>query len=203
MSILNMNFFLRLKHAIGIFNHYYIKPDPSKLGYFGYKASLGIPADLKNPKNIYLYDFARIGRRSTIMTMGESKFIMKRGGLTSEGLVVVTSNHHQKIGHFLSGGNEDNCYRDIIVEEDVWIGINVTLLAGAHIGRGAIIGAGAVVRGEVPPYAVVIGNPARIIKFKWSVEDIMEHEKKLYPENERFSKDELMRHRCNCESIKL
>lgn len=198
-----MNFFSRLKHAIGIFNHYYIKPDPSKLGYFGYKASLGIPADLKNPKNIYLYDFARIGRRSTIMTMGESKFIMKRGGLTSEGLVVVTSNHHQKIGHFLSGGNEDNCYRDIIVEEDVWIGINVTLLAGAHIGRGAIIGAGAVVRGEVPPYAVVIGNPARIIKFKWSVEDIMEHEKKLYPENERFSEAELMSHRCDYESIKL
>lgn len=198
-----MNFFSRLKHAIGIFNHYYIKPNPSRFGYFGYKASLGIPADLKNPKNIYLYDFARIGRRSTIMTMGESKFIMKRGGLTSEGLVVVTSNHHQKIGQFLSGGNEDNCYRDIIVEEDVWIGINVTLLAGAHIGRGAIIGAGAVVRGEVPPYAVVIGNPARIIKFKWSVEDIMEHEKKLYPENVRFSEAELMQHRCDYESIKL
>lgn len=135
--------------------------------------------------------------------MGDSKFIMKRESGAAEGLIVITSNHKQKIGEFRDGSNKDNHYRDVIVEEDVWIGINVTLLAGAHIGRGAIIGAGAVVRGEVPPYAVVIGNPARIIKFKWSVEDIMEHEKKLYPENERFSKDELMRHRCNCESIKL
>lgn len=190
-----MNLFCRIKHAIGIFVHYYVKPDPSKLGYFGYKASLGIPADLKNPKNIYLYDFARIGRRSTIMTMEDSKFIMKRGCLTAEGLVVVTSNHHQKIGQFLSGGNEDNHYRDIIVEEDVWIGINVTLLSGAHIGRGAIIGAGAVVRNEIPPYAVVVGNPARVIKFKWSIDDIMIHERALYPENERFSREELEQHR--------
>lgn len=190
-----MNLFCRVKHAIGIFVHYYVKPDPSEFGYFGNNASLGVPADLKNPKNIYLYDFARIGRRSTIMTMGESKFIMKRGCLTAEGLVVVTSNHHQKIGAFLSGGNEDNHYRDVIVEEDVWIGINVTLLSGAHIGRGAIIGAGAVVRGEVPPYAVVIGNPAQVIKFKWSIDDIMEHERSLYPEVERFRREELESHR--------
>ena len=91
----------------------------------------------------------------------------------------------------------------IIVEEDVWIGINVTLLSGAHVGRGAIIGAGAVVRGEVPPYAVVIGNPARIIKFKWSIEDIMDHEKVLYTANERFSEEDLKRHRDNYESRKL
>lgn len=107
-----MNLLRRIKHAIGIFIHYYIKPNPSDFGYFGRNASLGIPADLKNPQNIYLYDFARIGCRSTIMTMGNSKFIMKRGCLTAEGLVVVTSNHYQRIGEFLDGGNEDNLYRE-------------------------------------------------------------------------------------------
>lgn len=189
-----MNIIKRFKHAIGIFIHYYVTPNPVKLGYFGKNAALGIPADLKNPQNIYLYDNARIGRRSTIMTMGNSKFIMKRGCLTSEGLVVVTSNHHQQIGHFLTGGNEDNNYRDIIVEEDVWIGINVTLLSGTHIGRGAIIGAGAVVRKPIPPYAVVVGNPARIIKFKWGVEKILEHESIIYEENERLPKEVLEQH---------
>lgn len=198
-----MNFFIRFKHALGIFTHYYIKPNPSILGHFGKNAALGIPADLKKPENIYLYDFARLGRRSTIMTMGDSKFVMKRGCITAEGLVVVTSNHHQKVGQFLSGENEDNLYRDIIVEEDVWIGINVTLLSGAHIGRGAIIGAGAVVRNPIPPYAVVIGNPARIIKFKWPIEKIMEHEKILYPENERYTKEELEAHRNLIDSINL
>lgn len=190
-----MNLFTRLKHGIGILLHYYVKPNPSKLGYFGKNASLGIPADLKNPKNIYLYDFARIGRRSTIMTMGDSKFIMKKGCLTAEGLTVVTSNHHQHIGKFLSGGNEDNVYKDIIVEEDVWIGINVTLLSGAHVGRGAIIGACSVVTKEIPPYAIAVGNPAKVIKFKWSIEEIMEHERLLYPENERYSREQLDSHR--------
>lgn len=190
-----LKFFFRLKHALGIWMHYYVKPNPAKLGYFGKNAALGIPADLKKPQNIYLYDNVRIGRRSTIMTMGNSKFIMKRGCLTSEGLTVVTSNHRQRIGTFLSGGNEDNDYRDIIVEEDVWIGINVTLLSGAHIGRGAIIGAGSIVTKEIPPYAVAVGNPARVIKFKWSIDDILKHEKLLYTEQERFSREQLESHR--------
>lgn len=186
-----MNILSRIKSAIGIFKHYYIDPDPSKFGHFGKDARIGIPADLKKPRNIYLYDFARIGCRSTIMTMGNSKFIMKQGCLTAEGLVVVTSNHHQHIGQFLSGKNDDNVYKDIIVEEDVWIGINVTLLSGAHIGRGAIIGACSVVTKEIPPYAIAVGNPAKVVKFKWTVDDIIEHEKLLYDENERIPREVL------------
>ena len=190
-----MNPISRLKKGLGIWLHYYVRPNPSLFGHFGKNASIARPCDLKNPKNIYLYDFARIGCRSTIMTMGNSKFIMKRGCLTAEGLVVVTSNHRQHIGQFLQGNNEDNEYKDIIVEEDVWIGINVTLLAGAHIGRGAIIGACSVVTKEIPPYAVAVGNPAKVIKFKWSIDDILKHERMLYPENERFTREELEGHR--------
>lgn len=187
-----MNFFYRIKKALGIFAHYYVRPNPLKLGYFGKNAALGIPADLKKPENIFLYDNARIGRRSTILTMGDSKFVMKRGCLTAEGLVVITSNHRQKIGQFLSGGNEDNEYHDVIVEEDVWIGMNVTLLSGVTVGRGAIIGASSVVTKSIPPYAVAVGNPAKVIKFKWTIDDIINHEKALYPENERFSREKLI-----------
>lgn len=190
-----MNLFQRLRHAIGIFAHYYVKPNPARLGYFGKNAALGIPADLKNPCNIYLHDYARIGRRSTIMTMGDSKFVMKKCSGASEGLVVVTSNHQQHVGSFRYGSNDDNIYRDIVVEEDVWIGINVTLLSGAHIGRGAIIGACSVVTKDIPPYSVAVGNPARVVKFKWSVDDIMKHEAALYPVNERFTREELERYR--------
>lgn len=190
-----MNLISRIKHALGIFYHYYVKPDPSKLGHFGKNAALGIPADLKNPSNIYLYEHARIGRRSTIMTEGNSKFIMKRESGAAEGLIVITSNHKQRLRTFRTGGNDDNVYRDIIVEEDVWIGINVTLLAGAHIGRGAIIGACSVVTKEIPPYAVAVGNPAHVVKFKWSVEEILQHEKALYPAEERFTREQLENHR--------
>ena len=184
-----MHFIIRLKKALGIIYHYYVKPNPSQLGYFGKGAKLGIPADLKNPKNIYLHDYAHLGRRSTIMTMGKSKFIMKAHSGSAEGLTVITSNHIQRKGTFRTGGNEDNVYCDVIVEEDVWLGVSVTLLPGAHIGRGAIIGAGAVVRNFVPPYSIVIGNPAVVTGFKWSVAGIMRHEQALYPESERLSKE--------------
>lgn len=186
-----MNFFQKLKKAIGIFTHYYIKPDPSQFGLFETNAKFGRPADIKCPQNIYMYEHSRIGPRSTIMAIGNSKFIMKRESGAAEGLTVITSNHRQEIGSFRTGKNDDNVYKDIIVEEDVWLGINVTLLYGAHIGRGAICGAGAVIRKPVPPYAVVVGNPARIVKFKYSIDDIIRHEETLYAPEERIPREVL------------
>lgn len=56
--------------------------------------------------------------------------------------------------------------RTIVIENDVWIGGHTIFLPGVHIGQGAIIGAGAVVTKNVPAYAIVGGNPARIIRFR-------------------------------------
>ncbi len=50
------------------------------------------------------------------------------------------------------------------VEDDSWIGINVCILKGVTIGRHAVVGAGAVVTESVPPYSVVAGNPAKVVK---------------------------------------
>lgn len=52
----------------------------------------------------------------------------------------------------------------VIIEDDVWIGARVIILPGTRIGKSAIIGAGAVVASDVPPFSVVGGNPARILK---------------------------------------
>ncbi len=57
--------------------------------------------------------------------------------------------------------------RPIFISDDVWIGARVIILGGVHIGKGAIIGAGAVVTKDIPPYAIVAGNPAKIIKFRY------------------------------------
>ncbi|MBV1707856.1 MAG: acyltransferase [Hyphomicrobiales bacterium] len=59
-------------------------------------------------------------------------------------------------GHGVSRGG-------ILIEDDVWIGANCVILDGAKIGRGAVIGAGSLVRGEVPAYAKAVGNPLRIV----------------------------------------
>lgn len=57
---------------------------------------------------------------------------------------------------------------DVKIGNDVWIGRNALILSGAEIGDGAMIGAGAVVAGKIPPYAIAVGNPARVIKQRFS-----------------------------------
>lgn len=54
--------------------------------------------------------------------------------------------------------------KGIIIEDDVWIGANATILDGTHIGRGSVVAAGAVVNKNVPPMTVVAGVPAKVIK---------------------------------------
>lgn len=90
----------------------------------------------------------------------------------------------------MSSHSED-IEKDVVVEEDVWIGTNVTLLSGVRVGRGATIGAGAVVRTNVPPYSIVMGNPAKVVGFCFKPEEIIEHEKTLYLEEERLPLDKL------------
>lgn len=53
----------------------------------------------------------------------------------------------------------------IVIEDDVWIGFNVTVLKGVRIGKGAVVGAGSVVTHDVPEYAVVHGNPAKVSRY--------------------------------------
>ena len=57
---------------------------------------------------------------------------------------------------------------DIVVEDDVWIGYGATILSGVRIGQGAVIAAGAVVTKDVPPYAIVGGVPAKVIKYRFA-----------------------------------
>jgi acetyltransferase-like isoleucine patch superfamily enzyme len=54
--------------------------------------------------------------------------------------------------------------RPVVIEDGVWIGANAIILKGSKIGRGAVIGAGAIVAGEIPPMCMAAGNPARVVK---------------------------------------
>jgi acetyltransferase-like isoleucine patch superfamily enzyme len=54
-----------------------------------------------------------------------------------------------------------------IIEDDVWLGFQSTILSGVKVGAGAVVGANALVSKDVPPYAIVAGNPAKIIRFRF------------------------------------
>lgn len=68
-------------------------------------------------------------------------------------------------GHPVAKGN-------IVIGNDVWIGADVTIMSGVTIGDGAVVGAQAVVAKSVPPYGVVVGNPARLVRYRFDNDTI-------------------------------
>ena len=188
-----MNLFdLRLKF-LNILGSYKAKRRLKKLGYCGKDAKLGEPTLLSDYSKVLLYDGAAIDA-GLILISYSSRFIMKKNSCTAVGLTVVTGNHGREIGKWFNisaSQHSEDIEKDVVVEEDVWLGANVTLLSGVKVGRGATVGAGAVVRTNVPPYSIVTGNPAKVVGFSLKPEEVIEHEKTLYPEEERLPLDKL------------
>ncbi len=81
----------------------------------------------------------------------------------------------------------------VVIEDDVWVGTRAVVLHGVTIGRGSIVAAGAVVTKSVPPYAIVGGVPARVLRFRWDVDTILRHEATLYPAGQRLERAALER----------
>lgn len=144
------------------------------------------------PEKIFLDENTSIyeGARFIISPIGEKgRFVMKSHSYAAQGLTVITGSHTRQVGMHNLEAAETHQYdvdKDVIVEEEVGIGVGVTLLAGVKIGRGATVGAGSVVMNNVPPYAVVMGNPAQVVGFVFTPEQIIEHEKALYLEEDRL-----------------
>ena len=151
------------------------------------------PIHIDNPKNVFLYGDNGLNGASISAT--NARFIMKKHSGAAEGLRVSTGNHAMILGRFyrtITENEKPSGYDlDIIVESDVWIGRNVTLLAGVTLGRGCTIAAGAVVNRSTPPYSLVGGVPAKFIKFKWTIDEILYHESQIYPEDKRYTREQL------------
>lgn len=173
---------------IGKVQSYRIMRFRKKMGYLGKNVVLSGQINCIHPENLFIYDNSHIFGPFTYIGI-KGKFILKQNSAGAQGLTVITGAHNRIVGKKLFGNEEweGRSYdSDIIVEEDVWIGANVTLLGGCTICRGATIGAGSVVRNSVPPYAIVTGNPGKIIGFCYTPEEAVEHEKLVYQEEERL-----------------
>lgn len=154
---------------------------------------IGLPILVTRPERVFLSPHVRIqsGARLIIHT---GRLIIGRYTGLSFGCTIITGNHTPTVGtpqNQLVRQHKNDRERDIVIGEDCWIGANVTLLSGAQISRGCVVGACAMVNKFTPPYAVVVGCPARIIGSKFTKEQIIRHEQKLYPENERLTEQQL------------
>ena len=168
-------------------------PLRSQFGYCAENAKLHYPIRIYNPKGLFLYENTSLAHDIIIINTSNEKVIIKRNTVIAARTTIVTNNHISTVSipFFLLHINDVS--KDIIIEEDCWVGTGVILLAGTHLGRGCIVGAGSVINKEIPPYAVVAGCPAKIIAVKFSISQIIEHEKALYSEKERFSYDYLQK----------
>ena len=193
------NYFFR--RVINLPQDLLFKIEKRNYGFIDKKTVFERPSVCTCPEKIFLYEETNIysGSKFIISPVGiGGRFIMKRKSGSAQGLTVITGNHSldipidkfMKDNIIARNGDVD---KDVVVEEDVWLGANVTLLAGVTVGRGAIVGAGSVVRKSVPPYAVVVGNPAKVISFVFTPEEIIEREKTLYNEEERYDYKKLAR----------
>ena len=147
-----------------------------------------------SPNHLYMEENTNIDS-GVIMNGSKGKFIMKKNSGAAIGLLAICGNHMSVVGLNLKQVTDEvkakldinNEYSsDIVVNEDVWIGAHVTLLQGVHLGRGCEVGAGSVVRCDVPPYSVVFGNPCKVVGFRFTPEEIIEHEKQQYEESDRL-----------------
>lgn len=84
-----------------------------------------------------------------------------------------------RFGRWVGSARDPSPFRAdaVVIDDDVWLGFGVVVLSGVHVGRGAIVAAGAVVKDDVPAYSIVGGNPAVVIGRRFSSpEEIARHE---------------------------
>lgn len=144
---------------------------------------IGLGSIVSGISNIEITPPVNIGPNAVIYST-RAKLIIKEHFISGPNLTIITGDHHYKVGAFMDSLTDkdkipDND-QDVIIEEDVWCGANVTILKGVTIGRGSIIAAGAVVTKNVPRYSIVGGIPAKVIKKKFTVEEIRQHEELLF-----------------------
>lgn len=111
---------------------------------------------------------------------------------------IVTGNHPiDVLGKFIFDSLEKFPENDkeVIIEDDVWVGANVTILMGVRIGRGSVIAAGSVVNKSCPPYSIVGGIPSKILKFRFTIDEIIKHELILYSLESRLKIEDLEKSR--------
>ena len=140
-------------------------------------------------------NYVRIHKYATIFSTGAKLIIGNKVALGPK-VTIMTGNHAtDTVGTFIWDvrSKKPGLDKDVIIEDEIWVGSNVTILSGAHISRGCVIAAGAVVNKYIPPYSIVGGVPAKVLKFRFTPDQIIEHEKKLYPEEKRLSREELER----------
>ena len=133
-----------------------------KLMYELFNHQIGEKSTIRNPVTVVEPNKVRMGKNSIIMN---NALLMASGGIEIGDCTMIAA--HAK----LISNDHDLYDRSILtmvpikIGNHVWVGAGATILKGVTVGDHAIVGGGSVVTKDVPPYAVVVGNPAKVVKY--------------------------------------
>lgn len=151
-----------------------------------------IPNSTLVPKNIIAEDFTRIQNLNNMIS-NNGKLVLKKYSCIGSQCIIIPGNHVPTVGvpQYLSKLHINDVSNDIVVEEDCWIGAGCVILSKARFGRGCVVGAGSLITKPVPPYAVAVGSPLKIVGARFTKDQIIEHERILYAPEERYTRQEI------------
>lgn len=135
-------------------------------------------------ENISVGNRVFFGGRTRILTT-KAKTILGNQIMFGPGVTIITGDHRMDVlGKYMAELTDADKLpendADVVIEDDVWIGANVTILKGVTIGRGSVIAAGTVVTKSCPPYSILVGGAsARVLRARFTEDQIAEHERLL------------------------
>lgn len=140
-------------------------------------------SDIKGLWNLSVGDGTSIPKGATIYCT-EAPCTIGRKVLFGPKPTIITGDHRiDLIGKYMTDVTVDEKQPEndmpVTIGDDVWVGANVTILKGVTIGRGSVVAAGAVVTKSFEPYSIIGGVPARLLKMRFTEEEILEHERTL------------------------
>lgn len=150
-------------HLFKVVNYYnYTHVAPLRKISIGASPSISPDAVFSNAERIIIGDRVRIGSRCHIWAgPGCGRIRIGDDVLFGPEVMVTAASYDYNNGSPVT--DQPMTERDIEIGNDVWLATRAVILPGARIGNGAVVAAGAVVKGEVPPFAIVAGSPARIV----------------------------------------
>ena len=150
-------------HAFKMVNYYnYTHVAPLREIKIGSGAALSPDTGFTNPERIEVGDRLQMGARSCLWAgPSRGRILIGDDVLIGPDVLVTAAEYRFNDGSPVTKQPMDEA--DIEIGNDVWLAAKVVVLAGAKIGEGSIIGGGAIVRGEIPPFSIAVGAPARVV----------------------------------------
>lgn len=163
-SIVTLRFFIEIIKLVA----YYI------VNYVIGRSKINVGKHTKLHPTVILREAQRISighdcliNHNNVLQGGKKDAVIQIGNYVHTGANVMMFAFNHSFDRIDIPSIKQNYYDgSIIIEDDVWIGAGSIILAGVHIGKGVIIGAGSVVNKDIPDYAIAVGVPAKVVKFR-------------------------------------